>query len=190
VTAKKNLPVAENAISILGDICKAESTLRKHYLRELSRSYLNVLLKRMPDKPQHEFDETATAVRTCGGQFLVSTLPRSTKVSRRTKLVAHNQEGRIPSHGCPSGTRFTQMQIPLSIVEEFFRVEPRKPATCHKHLDANRHFATNHPHSRDFHRVQERQADAPIGNAANSGARKALAVILCTYRVGAGLRSI
>jgi HKD family nuclease len=123
-----NSAVAANAVSIWETFAKPKAPLRKHYLRELSRSYLNVLLKRMPDKPQQEFDETATAVRDLWRPLSRLPLPRSTKMSRRTKVVPTTKKAGFLLMDVLQETRFTQMQIPLSIVEEFFRVEPRKAA--------------------------------------------------------------
>jgi HKD family nuclease len=125
---ENNSAVATNAISIWETFAKPKAPLRNHYLRVLSRSYLNVLLKRMPDKPRQEFEETATAVRDLWKPISRLPLPRSTKVSRRTKLAPTTKKAGFLLMDVLQETRFTQMQIPLSIVEGFFRVEPRKPA--------------------------------------------------------------
>lgn len=120
--------VATNAISIWDTFSQPKAPLKIQYLRELSGSYLDTLLKRMPETPKQEFKETETAVRDLWRPISRLPLPRSTKVKQRTKVVPTTKTAGFLLMDVLQETRFTQMQIPLSVVGEFFCVEPRKPA--------------------------------------------------------------
>lgn len=124
----KDSEVAKNAISIWDTFSRPKAPLKKHYLGELSRNYLNSLLKRLPDQHPQEYKPTLTAVRDLWRPISRLPLPRSTKVSQRANSQPASKLTGYLLMDVLQETRFTQMQIPLGIVETFFRVAPRKPA--------------------------------------------------------------
>ncbi len=125
---EKGSSEAVNAISIWETFSNPRPPLRKSYLRELSRSYLDSLLKQLPDKHPQEYKSTHTAVRDLWKPISRLPLPRSSYVSQRTNSLPRAKTTSFLLMDVLRETRVTQMQIPLDVVEAFFRVERHDPA--------------------------------------------------------------
>jgi HKD family nuclease len=124
----ENSPETQNASSIWKIFANPQPPLKKRYLHALSQTYLKSLLKRLPDKHPQEFKSTTTAVKDLWRPISRLPLPRSTKVSQRTKTIPASKSKAFLLMDVLRETRSTQMQIPLDVVEDFFRIGRRQTA--------------------------------------------------------------
>lgn len=125
---KNNSTPATAAISIWETFAKPSFPLKQDYLRELTQDYLHKLQKGMPNLSKEEFHRRPGAVSDLWQPISRLRLPRSTKVRKRAKLVATTKRNGFLLMDILRETRSTQMQIPLQVVTDFFRVNPRQEA--------------------------------------------------------------
>ncbi|HRT58854.1 MAG TPA: phospholipase D family protein [Candidatus Paceibacterota bacterium] len=121
-------PEAANAVSIWNIFAHPKPPLKRHYLRTLTRAYLKTLSKRLPDRHPQESKPTSKAVRDLWRPLSRLPLPRSSKVRQRSQAATPPHAKQYLLMDILTETRSTQMQIPLKIVEAFFRVPRRAPA--------------------------------------------------------------
>lgn len=117
-----------SAISIWQTYADPQPPLKRSFLRELTRDYLTKLLNQLPETHPLEIRSTSIAVRDLWKPISKQPLPRSSIVSQRSAPPPLQKVKGFLLMDVLQETRVTQMQIPLDVVESFFRVARHEPA--------------------------------------------------------------
>lgn len=114
---KKDGPLATEMVSIWQSFADPNPPLNKSFLRELTPNLRNDLLKVAPRRTPEERTEGA---RELWQPLSRVNLPRTRRPVGRPPIPRSSQAYMV--YDIMSETRLTQMQIPLSVVEDFFGI--------------------------------------------------------------------
>jgi len=119
---------AKHALSIWNTFAHPVPPLRQEYLRPLSRAEHDRLMKRLPKRSHWESSTSKQGVTDLWKPLSRVKLPHSERVQHRQPPDMGKLESDYLLMDILTETRRTQMQIPLPVVEGFFRIKRRQPA--------------------------------------------------------------
>lgn len=142
----RKTPIAKSLLTIWRMFAEPRSPLQSEYLTELSASNARLLLKKLPQRTKQEFSSHVSSDNKLWTPLSKLRLPRTGKIRPREKVTAAKVAGDYLIMDILKETRHTQMQIPLDIVEDFFRVRRHQAADVNIRIMT--HDGTTQPISR------------------------------------------
>jgi HKD family nuclease len=118
----------DHGVSIWEIFAAPKTPLKPEYLRELTQEYLSSLVKRLPEQAPYETQTVLAAARHLWRPLSRVPLPRSTKPAQRQGTAPKLVPTSFLLMDILQETRGTQVQIPLDLVEQFFKVERHERA--------------------------------------------------------------
>lgn len=123
--AYRDLPVRSKEANHLMDVWNTYAApkvpLKTRFLRRLTRTYARELLRTLPKSSSIEGDRASKGVKAVWESVSRVKLPRSNERIQTQRSIAHVPVSAFLLIDILTETRSTQMQLPLAVVEKFFR---------------------------------------------------------------------
>jgi hypothetical protein len=124
--AYRDLPIRSKEANYLMDAWNTYAApkvpLKTGFLRKLTRAYTRALLRTLPKSSSIEGDGESKAVKAVWESVSRIKLPRSNERIQGQRRISHVSLSDFLVIDILTETRSTQMQLPLAVVEKFFRI--------------------------------------------------------------------